>query len=196
MFERLVDLDQGLSAALYGSWARLNIPEALTLGLAVYLIYLIPLLLVWLWFKKGSQTRAVLAGLAGLLGWLGVGNLISVLYFRHRPFDRTDIKVVELLFHRPDKSFPSDHAIVSFAIAFVLLFEREYRLALVFFLIGLVNGLARVGAGLHFVGDLIGAVPAALVASLIVWLLRRPIKKEIVLPMARLSERLGLGRPL
>lgn len=196
MFERLVDLDQQLSTSFYRSFSALQIPDGVTLLLAVYLIYLVPLLLGWLWFKQATKIGAVLGGLAGLLGWLGVGNLISVLYFRHRPFDRTDIEVVELLFHRPDKSFPSDHAIVGFAIALIFLFERQYRLALVFFLIGLINGLARVGAGLHFVGDLVGAIPAALVASLIVWLLRRPIEEQIVLPVSRLSERLGLGRLL
>ncbi len=151
--------------------------------LAISLIYLLPILLTvfWFWpkFDRESRRRALfLSLLAGLFGWLVINSLIGELVFRERPFV-SQASVRELFFHRPDKSFPSDHATAAFSVGLTLFFLKNTGEGAVFLAIGFLSGFSRVVAGLHFPTDIIASLLVGLLSASGVyrfkdWLLKLP----------------------
>lgn len=137
------------------------------IGIADYLIYLIPMLLLalWLW---GDSARRHLAVKACLVAMLGVGmNQIIPLFWQHpRPF------MVGLghawIPHAPDSSFPSDHMTVFAGVGLSLLFDGALWIGLATLMAGLCIAWARVFLGVHFPLDMIGAVGVAACSYLIV----------------------------
>src|SRR4030042_2906191 len=84
---------------------------------AEYLIYVIPLILVFVWFwSKQAKKVALRALFSTILAWPILAHIIGRIINRPRPFETSGVQ--ELIFHRPTYSFPSDHAAALFAIAF------------------------------------------------------------------------------
>lgn len=78
-----------------------------------------------------------------------------------------------LIAHAPDNGFPSDHALLTFGCAFLLLpFSR--RAAGIAGVLALLVGIARVASGLHWPVDIIASVVFAAVANAIAFALVRP----------------------
>lgn len=76
-------------------------------------------------------------------------------------------------------SFPSGHAALLFAIAFVLLFSNR-RAGWWFFGLSLLNGIARVIAGVHYPSDIVGGIIVALISAFAIHVLvRNYAPKEI-----------------
>lgn len=108
----------------------------------------------------------ILAGFATVFAYT-TNYLISLVYFRARPFVAlTDVH--QLIFKETaEKSFPSDHAALAFAIAIaVLLAHRKWGIA--FFVVALFVGVGRVFVGVHYPADvLFGAIVGGLWALLL-----------------------------
>lgn len=136
-----------------------DLPDFMAPGLAVALIWIL-FAFVLRYVSRLRPRRAkimflVRAASAALLG-LAVNALIAYGYFRTRPFAALhftpliDKSVLE-------KSFPSDHAVVAWALATVLfLYDKKsgYFSIVAAFLIS----VGRVLAGVHYVSDvLVGA---------------------------------------
>ncbi|HEY1390114.1 MAG TPA: phosphatase PAP2 family protein, partial [Ktedonobacterales bacterium] len=98
------------------------------------LIFLLPLLLLVLWFalarwsplvRRDSQSDAarmeghiVLAlAVVGMVIALGINVLLGHLLFEPRPFISHPTLVHKLIAHAADASFPSDHSAAAFALA-------------------------------------------------------------------------------
>jgi undecaprenyl-diphosphatase len=162
------------------SWGFLN-----TL-FANYLIYLLPIVFIWLWIydKKGKFT-AMRALLSAGLAFLGFAHLIGQFVHRARPFDVGGVR--ELLFHRPDYSFPSDHATVFFAVAFSFWFSGNKKLGTVFFILAIINSVFRVATGLHWPSDILAGAVFGLIAAYIIYLLDKPLNSvyEFVIKLAK-----------
>ena len=103
--------------------------------------------------------------LASGLG-LGFGQLLAQLWERTRPFmDGSDTKA--LIAHSADSSFPSDHAIVAFAIATSLLFWNR-RVGIAGLVVAAFICIARVSVGVHYPTDvLVGAIVGAGAAGIV-----------------------------
>lgn len=135
--------------------------------LADYLIYLIPILLIWMWLSGGLARRssAIEACVVVLLG-LGINQVISMVWPHPRPF------MIGLghtwLAHAADSSFPSDHLTIFTSVGVCLLLNRVRRPAVATLLAGLAVGWARVFLGVHFPFDMLGAVGVAIVACAVV----------------------------
>lgn len=136
-----------------------------------YLIYLLPFLaaLCFYFIFKTNRERffeLVKAGFSAVLAF-AINFLIGALYFRTRPI--YTLSDVHQLMTKPitDKSFPSDHTAVSFAIAFfVFLVSRKWGSAML--VLAFLIGISRIYVGVHFpsdvfVGALVGIVSAILV---------------------------------
>ena len=137
--------------------------------MAQYGLGLLPPTLAALWLVPGpgrvAARRAVLA--AGLSCALAVAIVVGLDAIgglgRVRPF--AALGLVPLVPHSADASFPSDHALVSAAVAWPLLARRP-GVGAWCLLVALIVGLARVAAGLHFPSDVLGsALLAALPAA-------------------------------
>ena len=107
-------------------------PEAI-LALARFsasgIIFVVPAILLWLWFSGGRQGhRQALFCTLSILIALGLGSICGMLLFHPRPF------MIPLghtwINHPADNSFPSDHGTVMFSAAFALLSLRSRRGAL------------------------------------------------------------------
>ena len=131
-----------------------------TIGMADYLIDLIPLLLLslWLWGDHARRSLAIKACLVALLG-VAVNQAIGALWPHPRPF------MIGLghawIPHAADSSFPSDHMTVFAGIGLTLLFDGVAGWGAVTLLIGLCVAWARVFLGVHFPLDMAGAVVVA-----------------------------------
>jgi membrane-associated phospholipid phosphatase len=130
--------------------------------------------LLWLLDRPGSMPRWRLASLSGLaaagLGLL-VAQPIALLVDRPRPFEAHPADTLLLVPPSHEPSFPSDHAVAAFAIAFAVAFFGR-RVGAFFLAAATVVAFTRVLVGLHYPGDiaagaLIGLASAAAVVPLV-----------------------------
>ncbi|HVB49800.1 MAG TPA: phosphatase PAP2 family protein [Burkholderiales bacterium] len=131
--------------------------------LAVWPVYLVPLSLVALWLSGAGAARiaAVRAVSCASLALL-INQAIGLAWYRPRPF------VLGLghvfLAHAADSSFPSDHmtALAATGIALWTSPARSARyVGIALTAAGLVAGWARVFLGIHYPGDMLGALAIA-----------------------------------
>jgi membrane-associated phospholipid phosphatase len=128
-----------------------------------------------LWFvdRPGPWYRWRIAALAGMTA-AGLGLVISqvITHFwqRPRPFVAHPHDAILLVAPSSEPSFPSDHAVAAFAIAFAVAFIGR-RTGAAFLAGATLIALSRVIAGLHYPGDVLGgAVIGLLSAALVFWL--------------------------
>lgn len=133
------------------------------------LIFLIVPLLLALWFWRASgierarnQRAAALAVVAVGIA-LALGTLASQLHYQARPFI-SDSSTKLLIGHAADNSFPSDHAIVCFALATALTCWKRFLGSAVLAGAFLV-GVSRIYVGVHWPGDVAGSATIGVVAG-------------------------------
>jgi len=137
------------------------------IGIAEYLIYLIPALLLalWLWGDSARRRLALKACAVALVG-IGVNQVIPLFWQHPRPF------MVGLghtwIPHAPDSSFPSDHMTVFASIGLSLVLDGAVGIGLVTLLVGACVAWARVLLGVHFPLDMVGAVGVAACSDVVV----------------------------
>ncbi len=166
-----------------------GLSDLVTMMVAEYLIYLVPLALVWLWLRGDPDERAGLFGatLAAMLA-LFINQIIAAIWYHPRPFV---IPLGQLLIpHAPDSSFPSDHVTFIGAIAFgLLVFSRYHKLALGFIATAVLIGWSRIYAGVHFPFDILAGFMSALLGVLFAvpfasWI-RNTLMNGLCLPLYR-----------
>ncbi|MCL5410462.1 MAG: phosphatase PAP2 family protein [Patescibacteria group bacterium] len=141
---------------------------------AEYLIYSLPVILLVLWFYSKDSKKVTLRALFSvILAWpilaYTIGNLIN----RPRPFEITGIQ--ELVFHRPDYSFPSDHASALFAVAFSLWFSGYKKLAWAILAMAIAVSFFRVATAIHFPTDILGGLAIGLLSAYLIDLFDKPL---------------------
>jgi len=154
--------------------------------LAEYLIYIVPIALLWLWFFSQKSKKVAMRALASaVVAWVVLARTVGLWVHRDRPFDVGGVR--ELLFHRPDYSFPSDHATVFFAVAASFYFSGNKKLAYVFFGMAMVNSIFRVATGLHWPSDVIVGAVFGVVSAWLIFLFDKPLDiiYEFILNIAR-----------
>lgn len=146
--------------------AHLGATVLLTIGfLAEGLIWLIPIGLLFGWFRGGDATRKAMieATVAAALALL-LAQLIGMVWVHPRPF------MIGMghtyLVHVADASFPSDHLTPWWTVSFSLITHSGLRAAGVLLgLLGIVIAWARIYLGVHFPLDMAGAAALALVCN-------------------------------
>ena len=142
--------------------------NALIIFCAKYLFALAPLTVLWTLWKASSEERRTLL-LRGVIV-IGLAILLAkgggALYNEPRPF--VVYHIVPLIPHEADNGFPSDHTLLTFACAFLLLpFSRPA--AGIAALVAAAVGAARIASSLHSPLDIIASVLMAAFANLIAW---------------------------
>lgn len=159
--------------------------------IAVYSVYLVPVVLVYLWFKKVREA-GVRATSSGLLFWLVVSPLIAAVWFRARP-PLAELGGRELLFHRPTHSFPSDHAgfLAALTVSFYL---NGYRnIAAAFFLLTIVVSLSRIIVGFHYPTDILGGWVIGASTAFAIHYVRDWFDRYLSRPAIRLAKKVRLA---
>jgi len=145
---------------------------------AQYLPFILPVLLVLLIIRsKYSFNQGILIAITSLisvvLGRLVVVEGIRLFYHRLRPFVYMHLQP---LFIVTSDSFPSGHATLYFAFAFVV-FHFNRRWGYWFIAGAAVISIARVMAGVHYPTDIIaGALIGWSAAWVSVWLSKRYVR--------------------
>jgi len=185
MIDKILSLDQAWLIAWNNFANSSHFWLVFSKLIAEYLIYLVPVILIVLWFwpvspgasrggPRESKKVALRATFAGLVAWLLASNIIGRAINRPRPFESSGVH--EILFHRPTYSFPSDHAAFLFALSFSFWLSGYKKLATVVFIASLLIGAARIAVGVHFPSDIIsGAILGIFIARLI-HLFDRPLE--------------------
>jgi undecaprenyl-diphosphatase len=147
---------------------------------------------VALWFldRPGASYRWKTASVAGMsaaaLGLL-ISQVITHFWQRPRPYVAHPHETILLVSPSHEPSFPSDHAVAAFAIAFVVAFIGK-RAGAVFLAGASVLALARVVAGLHYPGDVLGGALIGLVAAVVVLRVGDGRFEPVVRLMSRISD--------
>jgi undecaprenyl-diphosphatase len=159
-------LNQSLFLALNAGEAPWPAVVFVAIVAAKALIFLVPLHLILIWVGGERAVRFVaLSALIALVIALAVNGVVGFLTYSPRPF------VIglghTLIDHRPNSSFPSNHATVFFAYAASLAIYGRRTLAASFAGIGLVVAWSRIYLGIHYPGDMLGAAMVSAVAAVL-----------------------------
>jgi len=159
--------------------------------LAVGLIYIFPFLFIigYFWSQESKKVM-VMSALSGVFCWQVVSKLVSIFYFRARPSASELIDLKEIIFHRPDYSFPSDHAMFVASVAVMFWLYGYKKLSYWTGGIGILIVIMRVVVAVHYPLDIVAGL---ILGSLISWALfknRCFMEKYIVIPIEKIIFRL------
>ncbi len=131
---------------------------------ARYLFIVPMLILIYTWWTQNSHIRwlilmrTLIAALVAVLLVYFAGDLFPEV----RPYITNHTQA--LLTNPPsDNSFPSDHSVVSFVIALIVL-QFSYPLGAISLIIAGLVGYSRVVAGVHYPVDVFGAIVIAVIS--------------------------------
>ncbi len=143
--------------------------------IAKYWAFVFVFWLACLWFKgKEWQKISLLSAYSALLGLLS-NFIITLFYYHPRPFMLG--LGTTLIHHTAETSFPSDTTTFMVSIAFLLLYFPKTRISGIFFLItGILSGLCRVTAGIHFPMDILGSFIISIFSSLSIYTNRKNLE--------------------
>ena len=133
-------------------------------------IYMVPLLLVVIWFwpagaGRAANQRLAIATFFAVLVSLGFAAVLASLHQEARPFV-TDLSTKLLISHSADNAFPSDHATVAFAAGAAILAGRRF-LGLVCLSVATMIAVARIYVGVHWPSDVVAAAVLGLFTGFI-----------------------------
>ena len=147
---------------------------------------------ICLWFldRPGPWYRWKIASLGGMTA-AGLGLLISQVitefWQRPRPFVAHPHDTIPLVERSSEPSFPSDHAVAAFAIAFSVAFIGK-RMGAAFLAAATLIALSRVVAGLHYPSDVLGGAAIGLVSAFVVMRLAGDYLTPVVRLLSRISD--------
>ena len=169
----LIKLDQNLfllinnlvgKSSLFDNVAKLVVNE-------YFVPTILSLMIFSLWFNWGKadkdlKQKGVLLGVFGvMLGSMGIVSAINALIQRPRPFETLE---TNLLFYKPtDPSFPSNAAVVAFALG-AAIFLVDRKLGAVALILAVFYGFLRIFVGVHYPSDVIGGAVIGIISVLIV----------------------------
>lgn len=135
--------------------------------LAEYLIYMVPLVLVTLWFTGRAGKLDGLFVFVTVVVAIAISYGFGLLYSHPPPYAVT---ADSILTGDGANAFPSQHATAAFAMVVPLYARGRRRLAAGFLVVAALVGLGRVVTGLHYPIDIVGGVVAAGLGFGVVWL--------------------------
>jgi undecaprenyl-diphosphatase len=187
-------LDYTVFHAVNGLAGRSPALDAVMIAAAKYLpvVFALALVALWLSWRVRNQRAALLAGVSALIA-LGLGQLIGKALPRPRPY--LSHTVNQLIPPSLDTSFPSDHAILGFAVA-VMVWRYNRRAGIALLVLATLMAIARVFVGAHYPGDVLGGAVLGASTSLALAILgeRRPVADLLNLVL-RVLRRLRLAAP-
>ena len=143
---------------------------------ATALLFMIGVAVIFVIAQRTLSTRALFVTevLGTLIIAYSISQFIGVVAFRERPFVRHPVRQL-IAKDGGEKSFPSDHATLAFALVFPAVAVVRRRWAKVLFIASaVVVGVARVFVGVHYVSDVIAG---GLLAFIVWWFVHRGVRR-------------------
>ncbi len=154
-------------------------------------VFVIATFSLWLLDRPGPWYRWKIACLSALVS-AGLGllaaQLISHLWARERPFEAHPAQTLLLAPPSHEPSFPSDHAVAAFAIAFSVSLTGGRRMGALFLAAASTVAVTRILVGLHYPGDVAGGALIGLLASLVVFFAGGNRFSPIAAALSRLTD--------
>ncbi|WP_427914104.1 undecaprenyl-diphosphatase [Ramlibacter sp. MMS24-I3-19] len=170
---------------------------AAAMVIAQWVIWAIPVALVWAWLRgREEQRRALLEMLLAALLALGVAQIVTHVWPHPRPFMAH--AGTQFLAHVADPGMPSDHVTVFWSLACAAAISARFaRWSLPLFALGLLVGWSRVFLGVHFPYDIAAALPVAFLGAALARSARSPMARAYTTALDAWShlEHLVRGRP-
>ncbi len=146
----------------------MTLTQTLAIFCTKYLIFIL-IIVAGVWFlfgaPKGRRKEVVIFGASSLLLTFLLSLIAAKLYSDPRPFAVGHF--TPLVAHGFDNGFPSDHTLLSVAVACIV-WRYNSLLGIVLFNLALIIGFSRVYVGVHHLIDIFGAVIIAIVSALLV----------------------------
>lgn len=175
----LLQLDQRITQWLYQDQAGTT--QKLLLTISGGVIYLLPLLLVILFFRSvKDRLNAFKITVAVIFSWRVLSVLTGTLLydnygFRDRPFASNGL--TELFFEQPQKAFPSDHAAVMSSVVLLLYVFGYRKIANIALALAILSSLGRVLIGFHWFGDVLAGWVIGLIGAAAILFFDRTLDK-------------------
>jgi len=162
--------------------------------ISIYAVYIVPVLLLVLWFLYPKKREALfLSFFAAIFAWFVITkSIIPHIWLRPRP-DLALLNIKEVIFHRPDYSFPSDHATMLFALSFGFFIFKWKTAGWWFLALAVVVSISRVAVGVHFPLDILGGIVSALIGVVIIYIFQKAILKYIYQPIVWVLSKVKLA---
>jgi undecaprenyl-diphosphatase len=180
---------------IYTGHSGTPILNELMIFAAEYLVYLIPLTLLYFWFvpekertdagfrmvfsiprfaTEEGKSKSVFVFIAIVVS-LAISYAMSQFYSHPAPYM---VGYETLLTETPENSFPSQHTTVVFAFAWsVSYLQDRWQDGLVALALASFVGISRVYVGVHYPIDIVGAVGASLIGFILVYAARKYVMK-------------------
>ena len=124
-------------------------------------IFFLPCFLwgMWLYYTFVNQEKDKRTHLLHILYACIVGMILSFVIKQFVDIERPESYIEStrslLLWKIPEKSFPSDHATISFAFTTALFFTKFYKVGYIFLPLVIIMNLSRIIVGVHWPLDII-----------------------------------------
>jgi undecaprenyl-diphosphatase len=137
----------------------------------------------WLWFQNGEVRRkreVLLAAMLASFPALAVSRILSWVFFRPRPLNETRLLFrapygVSAAFWEGLSSFPSDHAVLFFALATGIFFVSRRAGWFTFAYVSIIICLPRIYIGAHYATDILAG---AAIGGSMAWLANLPAVRK------------------
>ena len=120
-------------------------------------IFFIPIFFIWTWLyytfieRNIDKKKSLIFIFIAIVIWVIINLIIQ--YFVNIPRPETFVKPI--LYHLPDASFPSDHALVSFAFLTWLYVFKFYRTFWFFLTFVIIMNISRIAWWIHWFWDIV-----------------------------------------
>lgn len=142
--------------------------DSIIIFCAKYLLYVSVIIFVVFFLKLQNKLKKefLIFAFLSFLFSLIIAKIASKFYYDPRPFVVEHIK--PLVLHAADNGFPSDHTLLTMAIASVV-FVYNKKLGILLFTMCLLVGGSRVVASIHHPIDIFGSIVIAAVVTFVVF---------------------------
>lgn len=176
-FDLPLALDLSITRWINGFADRVFLINAVGIIAATALLFFIAIGILIVIAQRASTVRAifVVEVVATLVIAYAISQFVGVVAFRERPFVRHQEIRQLIAKDANEKSFPSDHATLAFALAIpaAAAVRRRWASALLLASAAFV-GIGRVFVGVHYVSDIIAG---GILALLVWWFVHRGVRR-------------------